>query len=182
MVTVTADDCDGEAEGSFVVVTDGGTGLGAPAGIVTDGVGGLAEGAALCVGEDAALALPGLDGPGLALDGETPDHASAEPEGGGLRALRSAGRHDHGDPGRRGHRRHHGHGRHRARMPPDPLPPPGPGRADRLGEPRRAERARAMRHADPVRAPGRRVVGAGRQYLPAEFGRKRDRRQFVRIR
>ena len=69
-----------------------------------------------------------------------------------------------------------------ARMPPDPLPPPGPGRADDLGETRGAERTRAMRHADPMRAAGRRVISAGRQHLAAEFSRKRDRGQVIWIR
>ena len=63
--------CDGEADGSGVIVRDEGTGLGAPAGIVTDGVGGIAEGAALCVGDDAGLTRPGvLGGLRVALDDE----------------------------------------------------------------------------------------------------------------
>ena len=76
-----ADDdvCDGEAVGFSVVVTDEGPGLGAPAGIVTDGVGGLAEGAALCAGDGAALARPGMARPGMARPGMAPDETPATP-------------------------------------------------------------------------------------------------------
>ena len=75
-----ADDdvCDGEADGRSVIVGDGGTGLGAPAGIVTNGVtsgvGALAEGAALGACDDAGLTRPGVPeglwglGGGVALD------------------------------------------------------------------------------------------------------------------
>jgi len=75
-----ADDdvCDGEAVGFSVVVTDEGPGLGAPAGIVTDGVGGLAEGAALRAGDGAALARPGIALDGMALD-ETPATPAPRP-------------------------------------------------------------------------------------------------------
>ncbi len=70
--------CDGEAGGFSLGVTDRGPGLGAPAGVVADGVGGLAEGAALCAGDGAGLALPGLAPPGMALD-ETPATPAPSP-------------------------------------------------------------------------------------------------------
>ena len=68
-----ADDGDGDADGFLVIVTDGGTGLGAPARMVTDGVAGLAVGVALCVGEGVALTRPGV-----ALD-DTPDTSPPSP-------------------------------------------------------------------------------------------------------
>ena len=58
--------CDGEAGGFSLGATGEGAGLVAPAGTVGDGVAGLAGGAALCAGDDAGLAPPGLAPPGLA--------------------------------------------------------------------------------------------------------------------
>ena len=81
-----------------------------------------------------------------------------------------------GGPGqhhRCGHRRHAGH---RPGMPPGLAPPPRPGRDDRHRETRPAERPGAMRHARPVSAPGRRVIGAGRQHLLTQPGGRDDGR------
>ena len=72
-------------------------------------------------------------------------------------------------------------------MPPDLVPPPRPGRNDRLREARPAERVRAMRHAYPVSASGGRVIPASLQYpltqivgrsdLRHRAGRGRNRRR-----
>ena len=70
---------DGEGLGLVTVtIIDGRTGLGGLAGVVTGGVEGRAEAAGLCVGDEAALALPGVRA------GRHADRPSAEPEGGGL--------------------------------------------------------------------------------------------------
>ena len=74
--------------------------------------------------------------------------------------------HDH--PGGRGHRR--------PGAPPEIVPPPGPGRDGRSRESGPAERARVIHHAGPVRAPGRRAVGAGRQDLAPELAGQGDLR------
>ena len=62
-------------------------------------------------------------------------------------------------------------------MPPDLVPPSRPGRDDRSRESRPAERARAMRHAHPVGASGRRVVRAGLQDPLAQAVGRTDLRQ-----
>jgi hypothetical protein len=113
-------------------------------------------------------------------------HAPAQPGAGGLRAVRTARRHGHGNPGRQGQRRDYGRGRDHALVllnaPPDAPPPPRPGRPDRLGEARRAEHARSVRHAHPVGPARRGVVGAGRQYPAGQIGRRNLQRLVARIR
>jgi hypothetical protein len=104
---------------------------------------------------------------------------AAEPEDGGLRTLRTAGRHDRGDPGRYGHRGQRGRRRRDPGMPPDPMPPGRPGRVGRLRETRRAERTGPMRHDYPPCPSGRSVIGAGCYHRGPELDRESDRRKLV---
>ena len=62
-------------------------------------------------------ARAGRDGAVRGRAGRRAVHSSAEPEGGDLGAVRAAGRHDHGDPGRHGHRHQHGRRPRRPRAP-----------------------------------------------------------------
>ena len=60
------------------------------------------------------------------------------------------------------------------RMVQDAVPRYRPGRPDGLGEAIRAERARAIRHGQPVRQSGRRAIGEHPEQLLAEPGEQRD--------
>ena len=105
-----------------------------------------------------------------------PEVAAAQRDGRGVGPVRAARDQQRGDPGRHDRDAHRGHSGRRPRMPPDLVPPSRPGRDDRFRESRPAERARAMRHARPVGASGRRVVRAGLQHPLAQAVGRTDLR------
>ena len=105
---------DGDAVGPGVPRPAGGPALVAPASAAGDV--GSAEAGAVRAGDGTRLVAP--EG---VLDAEAWP-AAAQAGAGGLRAVRTARRHDHGDPGRRGQRRHHGYREGYARVTPNALP------------------------------------------------------------